>query len=291
MFCNKCGAQVADSAAFCNQCGNAMQRVVRATTPPGKQTMRSVPVVSQRIRQKKKLNLLWIVLPIIIVAAVACVVFSKKPDIHGTWLDTQGLVAFTFEEDGNLRISGKNNILGAELFQYTDDKDGNIMLQAKNVLGDMFSLNMQYELSKDVLKLTVLGQRFTLYRTDEKDILMEVMENPEEAQDIMADVVEDALDAFQSISLYGTWTDENGVISFTFQENGTIRISGLADTLGADIFTFTEVDNDTLQLKADSDNKLLNLISLNLDYEISGDVMTVDIAGKTYQLMKHEGYK
>lgn len=52
-------------------------------------------------------------------------------------------------------------------------------------------------------------------------------------------------------------------------ENGTIRIGGLAHTLGANVFTFTEVDGNTLQLKADTENKLLNLISLNLDYEIS----------------------
>lgn len=34
------------------------------------------------------------------------------------------------------------------------------------------------------------------------------------------------------------------------------------------MFTFTEVDGNTLQLKADTGNKLLNRISLNLDYEI-----------------------
>lgn len=78
------------------------------------------------------------------------------------------------------------------------------------------------------------------------------------------------------------------MISFTFQENGTIRIGGLADTLGADLFTFTEVDGDTLQLKADTGNKLLNLISLNLNYEISGDVLTVQIAGNTYRLIKQD---
>ena len=54
------------------------------------------------------------------------------------------------------------------------------------------------------------------------------------------------------------------------------------------MFTFTEVDGDTLQLKADTGNKLLNLISLNLNYEISGDVMTVEVAGNTYRLIKQD---
>ena len=96
------------------------------------------------------------------------------------------------------------------------------------------------------------------------------------------------MDTFQHLSLYGTWTDSSGMISFTFQKDGTIRIGGLSDTLGADLFTYTEVDSNTLQLKADTDNKLLNLISLNLDYKISDGVLTVEIAGNTYQLIKQE---
>lgn len=285
MFCSKCGAQLADSAAFCKQCGNAM----RATLPSGKQNVPQTPVINKGMRKKKIPKVLWLLLPIIIlIAVVLCVISLKKPDIYGTWVDEQGLIAFTFAENGSLRVSGRNNILGVDLFQFAEDEEGNLTLQAKGISGDMISLNMKYELSGDMLDITVLGQNFTLYRTDEENMILEVPENPEEAQEVIAEAVEDVLDTFQSISLYGTWTDESGVISFTFQENGTIRIGGLADTLGADLFTFTEVDGDTLQLKADTGNKLLNLISLNLNYEISGDVMTVEIAGNTYQLIKQD---
>lgn len=285
MFCNKCGAQLADSAALCNQCGNAIQ----ATMLSGKQNVPKTPVINTGMGQKKIPKVLWLLLPIIIlIAVVLCVIFLKKPYIYGTWVDEQGMIAFTFEKNGNLRVSGKNNILGADLFQFTEDKEGNLTLQAKEISGDMISLNMKYELSEDMLDITVLGQNFTLYRTDEENIILEVLETPEEAQEVAAGAVEDALDTFQRTSLYGTWTDESGVISFTFQENDTIRIGGLADTLGADLFTFTEVDDDTLQLKADTGNTLLNLISLNLNYEIYGDVMTMEIAGNTYQLIKQD---
>lgn len=285
MFCNKCGAQLADTAVFCNRCGNAMQ----ATIPSGKQTVPKTPVINTAMGRKKIPKMLWLLLPIIIlIAVVFCVISLKKPDIYGTWIDEQGLIAFTFTENGSLRVSGKNNILGADLFQFAEDKEGNLTLQAKGISGDMISLNMKYELSEDMLDITVFGQNFTLYRTDEENMILEALENPEEAQEVMVEAVEDVLDTFQSVMLYGTWTDESGVISFTFQENGTIRIGGLADTLGADLFTFTEVDGDTLQLKADTGNKLLNLISLNLNYEISGDVMTVEIAGNTYQLIKQD---
>lgn len=281
MFCNKCGAKLEDAAAFCNQCGNPMQS--------GKQNVPKTSVSNTWMGQKKIPKVLWLLLPIVVlIAVVLCVISLKKPDIYGTWVDEQGMIAFTFAENGSLHISGRNNILGADLFQFVENKEGNLTLQAKEISGDRISLNMKYKLSKDVLDITVLGQNFTLYRTDEENRIVEVLENPEEAQKVVAGAVEDALDTFQRISLYGTWTDESGVISFTFQENGTIRIGGLADTLGADLFTFTEVDGDTLQLKADTGNKLLNLISLNLNYEISGDVMTVEIAGNTYQLIKQD---
>jgi len=91
----------------------------------------------------------------------------------------------------------------------------------------------------------------------------------------------------QEVTLYGTWREEGDVISFTFREDGTIRVAGLSDVLGADLFTFTEIDNNTLQLKAESSNTIVNLISVNLDYQISGDVMIVEIAGHKYKLMRY----
>lgn len=281
MFCNKCGAQLPDTAVFCGKCGNAVQH----TLPSGRQSVPKKPVTNRKIQQRKKPKALWLLLPVILLIVVAfCVIFLKKSTIYGTWTDEQETMAFTFEKDGNLRISGKNNLLGADLFQYTDDKKGTLTLSTGN---NMFYLDVPYEISKDKLELTIYDRHLTLYRSD-KNMLQEIAENPEEVQDIVESAVEDAMDTFQHLSLYGTWTDSSGMISFTFQKDGTIRIGGLSDTLGADLFTYTEVDSNTLQLKADTDNKLLNLISLNLDYKISDGVLTVEIAGNTYQLIKQE---
>ena len=281
MFCNKCGAQLPDTAVFCGKCGNAVQH----TLPSGRQSVPKKPVISQKTRQRKKPKALWLLLPgMVLIVVTFCAIFFKKPAIYGTWTDEQETMAFTFEKDGNLRISGKNNLLGADLFQYTDDKKGTLTLSAGK---NMFYLDVPYEISKDKLELTIYDRHLTLYRSD-KNMLQEIAENPEEVQDIVESAVEDAMDTFQHLSLYGTWTDSSGMISFTFQKDGTIRIGGLSDTLGADLFTYTEVDSNTLQLKADTDNKLLNLISLNLDYKISDGVLTVEIAGNTYQLLKQE---
>ena len=281
MFCNKCGAQLPDTAVFCGKCGKAVQH----TLPSGRQSVPKKPVTNRKIQQRKKPKALWLLLPVILLIVVAfCVIFLKKSTIYGTWMDEQGMMAFTFEKDGNLRISGKNNLLGADLFQYTDNKKDTLTLSTGN---NMFYLDVPYEISKDKLELTIYDRHLTLYRSD-KNMLQEITENPEEVQDIVESAVEDAMDTFQHLSLYGTWTDSSGMISFTFQKDGTIRIGGLSDTLGADLFTYTEVDSNTLQLKADTDNKLLNLISLNLDYKISDGVLTVEIAGNTYQLIKQE---
>lgn len=281
MFCNKCGAQLPDTAVFCGKCGNAVQH----TLPSGRQSVPKKPVTNRKIQQRKKPKALWLLLPgMVLMVVTFCAIFFKKPAIYGTWMDEQGMMAFTFEKDGNLRISGKNNLLGADLFQYTDNKKDTLTLSTGN---NMFYLDVPYEISKDKLELTIYDRHLTLYRSD-KNMLQEIAENPEEVQDIVESAVEDAMDTFQHLSLYGTWTDSSGMISFTFQKDGTIRIGGLSDTLGADLFTYTEVDSNTLQLKADTDNKLWNLISLNLDYKISDGVLTVEIAGNTYQLIKQE---
>lgn len=74
MFCSKCGAQLADSAAFCKQCGNAM----RATLPSGKQNVPQTPVINKGMRKKKIPKVLWLLLPIIILIAVVLCVISLK---------------------------------------------------------------------------------------------------------------------------------------------------------------------------------------------------------------------
>ena len=152
----------------------------------------------------------------------------------------------------------------------------------------MISFDMPYELTKKSLTVTVLNQRITLYRTGESGIMEAASEDTGGFGDAVKDFAEETMDIVQIVSLYGTWTDSYGAISFTFNQDGTIRITGLADTLGVEAFTFTEVDSDTLELKADTDNTILGAVGLNMDYEIEGDTMTVTIAGKELTLIKKE---
>jgi len=108
----------------------------------------------------------------------------------------------------------------------------------------------------------------------------------DEGKDAINDAVEDVKYAKQVLfsSLQGKWMDKNGLFSITFNDDNTLTITDASGVLGADLFTYTEVDNHTISLKAESDNILANIISLNMDYEVDGEVLTVIIAGMTYEL-------
>lgn len=278
MFCDKCGAQLADTASFCNKCGNTVRkRVVQV------EANSSVPKMNSSVKSTKKktgkvIGIIIALLMLIVIAIgaiIAVVAMKSKPTIYGSWSDSTRTVTLSFKENGELRVSGSYNILGAELFTFTED-DGKIRLSANDESVGIISLEMIYDLDGDTMTVSVMGYTLTLYRVEDSDA----------SGDMLQDIVEDIMDEVQIVSLYGTWSDSTGTVSFTFYENGKLRISGLDDTLGVDAFTFLEVDADTLQLNADVDNVLLGMVSVHLDYEISGDTMMVSIADMHYQLVK-----
>lgn len=304
MFCEKCGAQLPDTASFCNKCGNTLRKkantvptpmikIPNITIDPKKSF--SVSKKNDKESSKSLVRILLLVALIVIVAAIAIAAVKKKTSIYGTWTDANKTITFTFNKDGNLRIAGANNILGADAFQFTEEK-GVLHLQATGLAGIEFDL--KYEIVDDALHISIGGQKMILYRakssnlessnSDSSDLEGFIVESfdVENVQEALEDWAEDALDAVQVYSLYGTWTDSSGAISFTFSKDGKLRVSGLEDTLSVDAFTFSEVDNDTLQLKADSDNAIIGAFGLNMDYEIEGNSMTVTIAGKELKLVK-----
>lgn len=295
MFCEKCGAQLPDTAGFCNKCGNALRKNVNTAAPMMKapntainqKKPASVPKKNDKESSKSLVRILLPVVLIVIVAVIVIGVVKKKTSIYGTWTDANKTMTFTFNKDGNLRISGANNILGADAFQFTEEK-GVLHLQAAGLAGIGFDL--EYEIVGDTLHIKIAGQSMTLYRAGSSDVITSGTENADAGAgsvgEALGDWAEDALDAVQVYALYGTWTDSYGAISFTFSKDGRLQVSGLEDTLAVDAFTFSEVDNDTLQLKAESDNSIIGAVGLNMDYEIEGDTMTLTIMGKELKLVK-----
>lgn len=278
MFCDKCGAPLADTASFCNKCGNTVKK--RVGQAEANYSTPKMSTATKSIKKKKNalLGVIIAFLLLVVIAVGAVVAFfamKSKPTIYGSWADSTRTITFSFNENGELRVSGPYNILGAELFTFTED-NGKIRLNANDEIAGIISLEMDYELKDNSMTVSVLGHTMTLYRVEESDTSGNMIE----------DIVEDVMDEVQIASVYGTWTDVTGTVSFTFYEDGKLRISGLGDTLGVDVFAFSEVDADTLQLNADTDNVLLGMVSVHLDYEISGDTMTVSIADMHYTLVK-----
>ncbi|MGN0393376.1 MAG: zinc-ribbon domain-containing protein, partial [Bariatricus sp.] len=243
MFCEKCGAQLPDTAKFCNKCGNTLRKKVNNIRMSITKVQNYVTnrMTRTSVSEKRNRGLLGILL-VVVILAIAVVIFGginkKKTNIYGTWADANKIMTLTFAKDGNLRISGATNVLGADIFQFTEE-DGVLHLQAQGVVGNSVELDIEYEISDDTLKMSILGQKIILNRVTDSDGTGNVVE----------DFVEDTLDMVQIYSLYGTWSDSNDAVCFTFQEDGKLRISGLEDTLGVDVFTFSEVDSDTLKLK------------------------------------------
>ena len=142
MFCEKCGAQLPDTASFCNKCGNTLRKNVNTVQTPVRKvsnmTINQKNSPSLEVKKRKGLfGILAGIVLLIVLIIIAVAVFSgiqKKTNIYGTWTDANKTITFTFNEDGNLRISGANNILGADAFQFTEE-DGILHLQAQGLAG------------------------------------------------------------------------------------------------------------------------------------------------------------
>ncbi len=314
MFCEKCGAQLPDTASFCNKCGNALRKSANTARTPVKKASNvainqkkpvSSPKKNSKRAPKNLAGALLVVVLIVIVAVAATEVVKKRTNIYGTWTDANRTVTFTFNKDGTLWVAGANNILGADAFQFTKEK-GVLHLNAKGLAS--IGLDLEYEISGDALHISIGGQNMTLYRAESSDLESFDEESPGlgnfnlggsdaesseaggsnlgDVQEAVQDWAEDTLDTVQIYALYGTWTDSSGTISLTFTKDGKLSVSGW-DILSVNAFTFSEVDSDTLQLQAEVDNPI-GTVGLKMGYEIEGDSMTVTVLGQELTLMKKE---
>lgn len=78
-------------------------------------------------------------------------------------------------------------------------------------------------------------------------------------------------------SLQGKWSDENGYFTLIINDDGTVKISDASGVISADVFTYSEVDDDTVALKVKSDKMFAQLVSFNMDYHVDGKTLTISI--------------
>ena len=62
-----------------------------------------------------------------------------------------------------------------------------------------------------------------------------------------------------------------------------IELSAVEISLGADAFTYTEVDDDTVRLKVSTDNSFANMLSIDMDYKVNGEILTVSAMNQSYE--------
>lgn len=315
MFCGKCGAQIPDGAVFCSKCGN------KTGNSPVKKPQISENVQKVFSEEKKeqfkaaagKISLSDKRVRIGIAAAAGIVILFFIVKMAGsvfTGGDFQSGSAVaesvTGQENGkNVKVKNVKNInssgdvsLAGELPKLESIilSDGGCLtieqgavypnvtsIQCKSIVtegyqNDIFSF--EPEAFPALQSVTISAQNSQVdkdtLKTMEACILMKDGGGLQELKIDITHTIED---------LYGTWTEEQGRLAFTLAQDGSVRVSEGSGLIGADLLNFTEVDNDTLRLKAEGSG-ILQLISPEMDYMLFGDMLTITLAGNEFKLYK-----
>ena len=178
MFCNNCGAQLVDGAAFCPGCGNDVSAAVAAAAVPtvttaavpAAETVTEVPAVAPVAAPKKKKNKkTWLIIIIAVVAvalAVVGVIFIPKliNNVKAKALE-EALVGETFTYYEHLTFSSSE-------YRYKFKADGECELYAYyGSLGLDSTYDKDYEIeyiSEDEILLHIgyrMGEEFTATET------------------------------------------------------------------------------------------------------------------------------
>ena len=289
MVCEKCGAQIEDGIlnVYCKKCGHKLvQRDMEEKTEEDMEAGENV------FRKKRYIAVLAGGMTLLI-AVIAILVLSQGPEafrsLSGTAASGNRIIEYkestkevTVTDQAVVRLEGTYPELTSI------NSNGGVILS-----GGFPQLQI-LTCSK------VLESEKTDFSRESFPALTEVhleIENAEVDEDFLA-----AMAGFQAMyergelntftyevshtieDLYGEWSDENGLLSLTIMEDGKIRVGAGEGILGAELFTYTEVDNNTLNMKVNAAG-LVDLVSMQLDYELLGDDLTVYLLGTTY-LMK-----
>lgn len=289
MICEKCGAQIEDETleVYCRKCGH---KLVQKNME--EQTEKQMETGANLLRRKRYVAALTGG-AVLLIAVIAVLVISQGPE------------AF--------RSFGGNAAAGSKTIKYKENtKEVTVMDKAVARLEGTYPeltginsnggviLSGEFPQLQTMTCSKVLESEKTDFSRESFPVLEEVhleIENAAVDEDFRA-----AVAGFQAMyergelhtftyevshtiqDLYGEWADENGLLSLTITEDGKIRVGAGEGILGADVFTYTEVDNNTLNMKVNAAG-VIDLVSLQLDYELLGDDLTVDLFGTTY-LMK-----
>ena len=304
MYCNNCGEEIREGVAFCPSCGCKISNrkgesknnsnssfsgididavKMRTKEIAGSAAETAIGIKDKSVEKLEELN----------VSEAANKAAKKTKGAFGWyayncnrvfksgWKDIElkhhliwcgahiAVILLVFVVTGIVRGNNTVTVNKSYAETTTDDTEngGNSLVES---LGEVVS-QMQGEESED--------------EAEDKSAAQELIDNAKEKANALGDEIDYTVKVLFS-SLYGTWTNSSGTFTLTIGEDGTVKIADSTGTFGADAFTYTEVDDDTIRLKVASDNFFASVLSIDMDYYVNGETLTVSALGKSYELTR-----
>ncbi len=256
--------------AFCSNCGNEIREGVKFCPVCGKEILSGVSIADSDSNKHTRINLAEIV------RSEPVKDVQEKAKLTGNWY----VLNWKRLGDGNWKEEGlKHHLawigihLGVILIVF-------LLIGAirpRDIKGDR-----EYGLKTDN-SYDDISDNDVDKETDSKDKGETIKE--------IGDSAKENIDYYKKIlfkDLTGTWTNSLETFAITIGKDGTVKISDSTGTFGADAFTYTEVDDDTVRLKVESDNALVGMLSIDMDYEVNGETLTISALGQTYDLTRRK---
>ena len=305
MYCNNCGEKVRDGAVFCPSCGNRLGNRGRENKNQNDSSFSGIDVKAVKMRAKEVANSAADTalnikdksaekLEELHVSEAADKAVQKTKGTFGwytynwsrvfrtawkgiefkhhmIWLGTHLAVLLVIATAIGAGSSGGR---AAKSVTYNDTVVDNVQDDG-NGLGESLS---------EVVS-QIQGDGNDQEEIEDKSAAEELLDSAKETANDIGNEIDYATKVLFS-SLYGTWTNSSETFTLTIGKDGTVKIADSTGTFGADAFTYTEVDDDTVRLKVASENFLANMLSIDMDYYVSGETLTVSALGQNFELTR-----
>ncbi len=305
MYCNNCGEKVRDGVAFCPSCGSRISARGDESKNQGSSSFAGIDVEAVKMRAKEvassaaetaldikdksaeKLEELH-------VSEAADKAVKKTKGAFG-WYTYNWSRVFKTKWEG---IEFKHHMIWwgshlAVLFLVAVvvfARSGNSSA-ARTAQDTEFAVDSGQDDGSGIVESVsevvsqMQGADETQEETEDKSAAEEFIDTAKEMANDIGNEVDYATKVLFS-SLYGTWTNSSGTFTLTIGEDGTVKIADSTGTFGADVFTYTEVDDDTVRLKVASENFLASVFSIDMDYYVNGETLTVSAMGQSFDLTR-----
>lgn len=306
MFCKNCGNRIPDNVKFCGKCGAT---VSQPAVSPGD----CFPMPKKQEKGHFSLSgmNMWVAAvgaaAVLLLVIVIGICLGRNGGVSRAERDYTAEGSATVAEEPNQDIISLN-VSSAVVLEGQYEKLQSVTI-SPDADGSVGAITYRENASFPVLESLECGAVLKLSDSggkgyfDEKDfpqlksVTMKVV-NKYIDEDIMMTclIFQEMYDAgrLQSFrmensytieDLYGTWSNDGQTFTLTFEKSGTLRIADANNLIGVDVLKYQEADGNTLSLSADQSG-LLGMISISMKYELFGDRLWVEIAGREFALTR-----